>query len=182
MILGGTGSQGTIEASAERFDPQTRRFQTVPVPVEPRAFHSATLLTEGRLLIVGGVGPDGQVRASAEVWDPASATVADPIAMRAPRRGHTATLLDDGSIAIVGGMGGDGQPAVASEIYYPATESFAVGVSAPMAPDVTFLAGSRPEPAITPRSPASRRGRCDELSGFLLSNGRGRQEGCPSRL
>ncbi|MCH7593503.1 MAG: hypothetical protein IIB27_03235, partial [Chloroflexi bacterium] len=68
-----------------------------------RAFHTATLLDSGGVLLVGGSGPQG-VLSSAEVFDPESNAWAAPTEMSDPRSFHTATLLKDGRVLVTGGI------------------------------------------------------------------------------
>src|SRR5215471_18289593 len=54
---------------------------------------TATLLTDGTILIVGGSNGESGTLSGAELYDPRSGTF-NPIGeMTAPRAGHTATLL-----------------------------------------------------------------------------------------
>jgi len=77
----------------------------------PRAFHTATLLGNGKVLIVGGQ--------SAELFDPSTGTFHATWNPTATRTGHTATLLADGRVLIAGGG------ALASaELYDPAIGTF----------------------------------------------------------
>lgn len=96
----------------------------------PRAAHSATALTDGRVLIVGGCTLDGcelgEHSATAELYDPATGGFTDTGSMNSPRIGHTATLLPDGRVLIAGGWGRDGVLA-STELYDPATDAFASG-------------------------------------------------------
>ena len=85
--------------------------------------HTATLLSDGRVLIVGGlqertVGSPGL--ASVEVYDPVSRTWSIAGSLNSGRTHHTATLLPDGTVLVTGGMAGYSGPALASvEIYDP---------------------------------------------------------------
>src|SRR5436853_550512 len=65
-----------------------------------RAFHTATLLPYGTVLIVGGEAPGSLAVAEPEVFDPATASFGPsslPLSGPAPvaRRGHTATLVGE---------------------------------------------------------------------------------------
>jgi Galactose oxidase, central domain len=93
-----------------------------------RADHSATLLSDGRVLIVGGYGINPfAALASAELYDPSTGTFTPTGTMHTARAGHTATRLADGRVLIAGGQ----QPnpnalqfVTSAEIYDPATEMF----------------------------------------------------------
>lgn len=87
-----------------------------------RTQHTATLLTDGRVLIVGGA-----FLASAEIYDPSTSAFSTTGSMSAPRWEHTATLLPDGRVLIVGGGNGHGLAAPSVEIYDPATGAFSPG-------------------------------------------------------
>jgi hypothetical protein len=100
-------------ASTELWDPVSGTFRTPtwtssPATwlIEVRAFHTATLLPDGRVLIVGGDGSHGAT-ASAELWDPITGR-SGPTGWLADRRVyHTATLLPDGRVLVAGGLGAD---------------------------------------------------------------------------
>jgi hypothetical protein len=71
----------------------------------PRAWHAATLLSDGTVLVTGGLGPDEvgepEVLASAEVFGPVEWTSVG--AMVTPRAAHAANLAtnEDGSTVVV---------------------------------------------------------------------------------
>ena len=90
-----------------------------------RRGHTATRLSDGRVLIAGGENGAGVLNES-EIYDPASATFSAAANMNAARVDHTATLLGDGRVLIAGGR--DGAGALAStEIFDPATGDFTSG-------------------------------------------------------
>ncbi|HEY0760945.1 MAG TPA: RHS repeat-associated core domain-containing protein [Pyrinomonadaceae bacterium] len=70
-----------------------------------RAWHSTTMLPDGRLLIFGGIGTDGNVLRDGELLDPATGVIEElsPAGLTARAR-HTATLLTDGRVLIAGGI------------------------------------------------------------------------------
>src|ERR1035437_6173747 len=91
-----------------------------------RGWHTATLLTDGRVLIAGGRDDSG-VHASAELFDPATGTFSPTGSMTVARHGHTATRLSDGRVLIAGGLSANGTTAVylaSAELYDPATGKF----------------------------------------------------------
>ncbi|HKE20880.1 MAG TPA: kelch repeat-containing protein [Bryobacteraceae bacterium] len=94
----------------------------------PRAYHTATLLTNSKVLIAGG-GPSAS--ASAEIYDPSTGAFTGTGNMTTGRAHHTATLLPDGRVVIVGGCSNDlsvdvcAPPFLSSaELYDPVTETF----------------------------------------------------------
>jgi Galactose oxidase, central domain len=97
--------------------------------LEPRVYHTATLLPSGKVLIAGGLSCDldgcfGPRLSSAEIFNPATETFIATGSMSSARAGHTATLLNNGTVLVTGGVNpGDGTDATA-EVYDPATGSF----------------------------------------------------------
>jgi hypothetical protein len=88
----------------------------------PRAYHTATLLTNGMVLIAGGSTDFTGPVATAELYDPDKGTFAAAGNMTSPRAEHTATVLPDGKVLIAGGS----VPSNSAEIYDPSTGAFAV--------------------------------------------------------
>jgi N-acetylneuraminic acid mutarotase len=87
-----------------------------------RTGHTATLLSNGKVLIAGGY--NGSYLASAELYDPAANSFTPVRTMNAARSGHVATLLPNGKVLLVGGVGVGWTFLSTAEVYDPATNSF----------------------------------------------------------
>src|SRR5262245_1572122 len=89
----------------------------------PREHHTATLLTDGRVLVVGGHGREAAFNAdweagpysSAEIYDPATGMWSRAGNLGIARYLHSATLLPTGQVLVAGGAGaGFGEPRLRS--------------------------------------------------------------------
>jgi hypothetical protein len=139
LIAGGApdssnGGVGVI-GSAELYDPTTGRFTMTGSLVAARAFHTATLLKDGRVLIAGGYGslnvktcsPDGATDstgggplASAELYDPTTGKFTRTGSMIAARDGATAALLPDERVLVATAS----DTTKAAEVYDPTSGTF----------------------------------------------------------
>src|SRR5262249_55661656 len=75
LLIGGKGSGGEL-ATAELYDPATQTFAATTGSMSTeRAFHTATLLSDGTVLVTGGLNLAGDASGtpvnSAEIYDPA---------------------------------------------------------------------------------------------------------------
>jgi N-acetylneuraminic acid mutarotase len=108
-------------ASAELYDPATGKWTVTGSLNYKRRYHTATLLTNGRILVAGG-NDTSNTLASAEIYDPATGQWSATGAMTDDRESHTATLLADGRVLVVGGWNANGPDVTGSaEIYDPGT-------------------------------------------------------------
>ena len=96
----------------------------------PRYQHTATLLSNGTVLITGGLTYSTttpatiSTLASAELYDPTTLAFAVTGNMTAGRSAHTATLLNNGQVLISGGAGTNGAELASAELYDPTTGIF----------------------------------------------------------
>ncbi|MGD0018302.1 MAG: kelch repeat-containing protein [Candidatus Limnocylindrales bacterium] len=87
-----------------------------------RAFPTATLLADGRVLIFGGCSCT-----MAELYEPATGRFVPTGSMGVVRTdGVTATRLQDGRVLVAGGDDASQTPLASAELYDPATGSFSV--------------------------------------------------------
>lgn len=109
---GGSGGGQTIrpDASAEIFNPKTGKWSGTNAMSTPRFEHTATLLSDGKVLIVGGQGPADGGRlialSSTELYDPAADGFVSSTALGEGRANHAAVLLADKTVLVMGGVGG----------------------------------------------------------------------------
>lgn len=90
----------------------------------PRQFHTATLLTSGKVLAAGGAGSVGAAAyASAELYDPSANAWSAAAAMGSPRQWHSATLLPSGKVLVIGGYA-SGTALADAELYDPVAEAW----------------------------------------------------------
>jgi Kelch motif protein/galactose oxidase-like protein len=109
-------------ATAELYDPRSRSFTATGSMTTERVSQTATLLSDGRVLVAGGWDRVGVLK-SAELYDPATDTFSPTEDMATARAAHTASLLPDGKVLLAGGY--DGERSVpGAEVYDPDTNSF----------------------------------------------------------
>src|SRR5262249_2843464 len=110
----GTTYHSTILKNAEIYDPIGRTFSLTGDMAQPRAYHQAVLLPNGRVLVVGG--------GSAEVYDPVSGKFTGA----GSSLGTTATLLKNGKLLITGGLDTLQKTVANAELYDPSTGKFSL--------------------------------------------------------
>ena len=114
-------------ATADEFDPMTRRFLPCAGRLNvPRNFAQAALLPDGRVLVTGGYNTVLGSLNSAEMYDPVPRTFQLLSASLAvPRELFTATRLNDGRVLFVGGFNTHrGRTQASAEIYDPGKKVF----------------------------------------------------------
>ncbi len=120
LLTGGYFEElNTFSAGAELYDPLTGTFARTGDMTTGRAWHTATPLGDGTVLMVGtGLAA---VSTSAELYDPDTGTFSRTGNLTMGRLNfHTATLLLDGTVLIAGGHGDVNYISLASaELYKP---------------------------------------------------------------
>jgi hypothetical protein len=129
LVTGGRPWAGDLRlplATAEIYMPQSDTWHSARSMNGPREEATATLLSNGTVLVVGGRDVTNAL-ASAEFYDPVSDTWTMVGNMHSSRFSHTATRLEDGRVLVAGGVDQVSYTSSA-EIYDPITK---VWMSAP---------------------------------------------------
>jgi Protein kinase domain/Galactose oxidase, central domain len=120
LIVGGFASNAADTKgllSAEMYEPGTGKFSATGSMATGRAEQTATLLSDGRVLVAGGCEAILSANASAEVYDPKADAFRPTGSMATARLGHVAALLPDGRVLVAGGM--SPWDLASAEIYTP---------------------------------------------------------------
>jgi len=125
LVVGGTyeRSYRTLRLSVcDIFDPETVSWTSTDEMNTSRDFHTATRLTDGKILVVGGSMAEGETivaSSSCEIYDDDTKTWTLTGTMKTARFIHTATLLLDGKVLVTGGINRNFKPVASCEIYDP---------------------------------------------------------------
>ena len=125
LVVGGcnASSCNTVTATAELYDPNSGSWTTTGSLSVARDFQTATLLSDGRVLVVGGNGTTGRI-AQAEVYNPAAGKWTSAGTLTNARAQATATLLPNGKVLVADGLDRNGPRLASAELYNPATNSW----------------------------------------------------------
>jgi N-acetylneuraminic acid mutarotase len=129
LVSGGVDGEETENPipTAELFDPTIGTWTFTGSPNITRSGQTATLLTNGMVLIAGGIGTgiygSGSVLDSAELYNPATGMWTLTGSLHTGRENHTATLLPNGKVLVAGGYGGS--ELSSAELYDPTTGTWA---------------------------------------------------------
>jgi Galactose oxidase, central domain/Kelch motif len=86
-----------------------------------RVLHTATLLSDGKVLVAGGLNNGRLPTATTELYDPLTDIWSATGSMLTARSRHTATPLADGRVLVVGGRDASGVSIATAELYDPQT-------------------------------------------------------------
>lgn len=106
LVVGGLAPGDYTKAvltAADLYDPATDRWAPTGSMANPRQYHQATLMADGRVLVTGGYY-EQKLPVAVEIFDPATGTWSPTADMPFGRMAHTTTLLPDGKVLVAGGL------------------------------------------------------------------------------
>lgn len=127
---------GIAQNTAEIYDVASKTFRATETSMHvPRAYHTATRLSTGQILLVGGLAlndpfsRDDPGQASVELFDPVTETFTEIAPLTVGRCLHSATPLPSGDVLIAGGLdafvfGNAANELGSAEIFDRATNTF----------------------------------------------------------
>ncbi len=124
LVTGGSNNSSAL-ATTELYDPANNTWTSGPSMSYARTYHTATLLSDGKVLIVGGSGTAGT---AAELYDPTVGTTgswSSAGSLSYTRMYHSATFVtqtDSTSRVLV--VGGTNTSLAKAELYNPSTNSW----------------------------------------------------------
>jgi hypothetical protein len=127
LITGGADTNGNALASAELYNIAMGTFSSTGSLNTGRIGFSATLLTDGTVLIAGGYylnGGSSVAIAQAEIYNPKTGLFTITGDLNIVRTYPTATLLPNGKVLVAGGSDGQGNSLASAEIFDPSNGTF----------------------------------------------------------
>jgi len=86
--------------------------------------HTATALSDGRVLVIGGSGKNGKILNSCEIYNPTTGAWAFVDSLNIARWGHSATLLPSGKVLVAGGRSDPYSWLRSCEVYDPQSNTW----------------------------------------------------------
>lgn len=135
LVAGGfttVGPSATITDTCELYDEGTDSW-TVTDPLSlARAYHTATLLNDGRVMVCGGRTTGGVITATSEIFDPGPETWSAGGAMATARQRHSAVILPTpGTVIVAGGETTGSAVTATAELFTSGPDTFAAAGSMP---------------------------------------------------
>jgi hypothetical protein len=125
LVAGGCSANPctTATADSELYDPGSNSWSTTGSLITHRAFHTATLLANGEVLVVGGTS--GSALNFCELYNPSFGKWFNAPSTTYARIQHAATLLQSGKVLVTGGTPSR-YPLSSAELYDPSANTWAL--------------------------------------------------------
>ena len=120
LVAGGWDATGNTDI-AELYDPASGTWTETGSLATARRGHTATLLSDGKVLVAAGQGTGITALTSAELYDPASETWSSTGSLVIGRIIATANLLPNGKVLVTGGQVNASDATASAELYDPAS-------------------------------------------------------------
>uniref|UniRef100_B0T4I8 Kelch repeat-containing protein n=1 Tax=Caulobacter sp. (strain K31) TaxID=366602 RepID=B0T4I8_CAUSK len=140
LITGGIGDTG-ISDTAAVYNFAAQAFAPIGSMTTPRAYHTGTLLKDGRVLLAGGLTGKTVFTAATEFYEPEAVGFTAGDDLLAPRAGHGAVLLTDTSgptpvesVLLIGGDATMSSAEILTPGATPEHELLSVPISLPPSP------------------------------------------------
>lgn len=135
LLLGGETKDGPVTAAFIKESSSGRATELPNGLLHARAYHTATVLPDGSVLVFGGTTQGNEIEKSAEIFDPSSLKFSElPTAGLMPRSYHSATVLTDGRVLIAGGISSDGEVLEKIEFWDPRSQAVSASAVAMLVP------------------------------------------------
>ena len=135
LVVGGeSGGDNSQLSSAEIYDPVAGTWtKTGSMNVARKGGHTATLLSNGKVLVTGGTTNNSPACAvsSAELYDPVTEKWTVTTSMNEVRYGHAAVLLTNGLVLVAGGENPSANYIFSAELYDPYRSTWTMTGSMP---------------------------------------------------
>jgi N-acetylneuraminic acid mutarotase len=115
-----------VQPTAELYDPASGLWSTTAPMNNARAYHTATLLPSGLVLVTGGTNGTATL-AAAEIYDPTADTWTNVVSLNTARQSQMAVLLPTGNVLLVGGYNSSSSAVFGvgtAELYDPTANTF----------------------------------------------------------
>ena len=124
LVILSIAAIGLLATSATPAFAASGRFNSTGSMNVARINHTATLLSNGEVLVAGGNNNTHGYLSSAEVYNPSTGKWTLTGSMTVPRDGHDAVLLQNGQVLVAGGLNASSSGCTtlaAAELYNPST-------------------------------------------------------------